>query len=284
MFKIIWIPLCLVIMACEYPQSSIDMNVRQLKDAEAKLLQNPNDRQALEFILSRLHDSHGINRVNAASVLGDAGSKIGSSLKDQAVPALSELLDKGDAFDKRAAAEALAQFGRYAQAALPVLKKNLIPGDRDVAWFSARALGEIGEPAKAAVPEFVQAIHDNATACEGFFSNFCESFIPALGKIGPSAKAAIPELDSLLSHHDAYVRMRAAVALMRIDPTDQHSLDALDKILHDQDSELRRRTMLALVECGDKARPAEKLIQDASKDDNEEVRREASSLLKLLNR
>lgn len=271
-----------MLVACMSPQRSVEMNIQRLKEAEAKLVKNPHDNEALAFLLNQLHDQQGVNRVNAAAILGDAGKKVGEAIKDRAVPALSELLDKGDMYDKRAAAEALAQFGPHAQAAVPILRENLTPSDRDVAWFSARALGEIGEPAHEAVPDLMKAIKENIGGCKGEFSSFCESFIPAIGKIGAPARSAVPDLQSLLSHSEPYVRMRLAIAIIRIDTGNQPALQTLESLLKSSDTEVRRSTMDALAECGKKAEPARKLIQASLNDSNQEVRESAAGLLRVL--
>ena len=280
--SIIVVCLSLSVLGCDVSEQSIEMNIEQLRAAKAKLLKNPQDKEALSFILNQLNDPRGIYRSNAAAVLGEVGELAGASIKDQAIPALSNLLDKGEDYDKTAAAAALKDFGPYAAPALPVLRKNLIPSNRDVAWFSARAIGNIGSGAVEAVPDLLDAIKKNADTCNGFVSIFCESFIPAIGKIGPPARSAVPDLEALLNHRNPYVRMDLVVALMRIDPGNGKALQALEKLLNDSDVEIRRRTLGALAECGKNAKPAKSLIEMATKDDDSDIRSEATDLLKLL--
>ncbi len=274
--------LSLSVFGCNGSEQAIETNIDQLRAAKAKLLKNPQDKDALSFILNQLNDRRGIYRVNAAAVLGEIAEQVGASIGAQAVPPLSNLLNKGDDYDKRAAAEALEKFGPYAGAAVPILRKNLVPSNRDVAWFSARAIGNIGADAAEAVPDLLDAIKKNADTCEGYFSSFCESFIPAIGKIGPPARGAVPDLEALLNHRDPYVRMRLAVALIRIDPSNRKALQELERLLKDSDVEIRRRSLVALGECGKDAKPAKHLIEMTIKDDDTDVRREAGDLLKLL--
>jgi HEAT repeat protein len=276
--------LTLSVFGCDSSGQAIEMNIEQLRAAEAALLKNPQDKEALAFVLNQLNDRRGIYRVNAAAVFEKVGEQVGGSISSEAVPALSNLLDKGDDYDKRAAAGALRSFGSSAAPALPILRKNLVPSDRDVAWFSAGAIGNIGSSAVEAAPDLLDAIKKNVDACEGYFSSFCASFIPALGKIGPPAKSAVPDLEALLNHRDPYVRMRLAVALMRIDPGSNKGLEQLEKLLKDSDAEIRRRSLVALAECGKDAKPAKHLVELAIKDDDSHVRREAADLLELLNK
>lgn len=232
--------LSLSVSGCDVSEQAIEMNIEQLRAAKTKLLRNPQDKEALSFILNQLNDRRGIYRANAAAVLEQVGEQVGASISGEAVPALSNLLNKGEDYDKRAAAGALRSFGPYAALALPALRKSLIPSNRDVAWFSASAIGNIGSGAVEAVPDLLDAIKKNVDACEGYFSSFCESFIPAIGKIGPPARSAVPDLEALLNHRDPYARLRLAVALMRIDPGNSKALQELERLLKNSDVEIRR--------------------------------------------
>jgi len=274
--------LTLSVMGCYVSEQAIEANIEQLKVAEAKLLQNPNDKETLSFVLNQLSDRRGIYRVNAAATLEHIGKPVGASIASQAVPALSSLLDTGEDYDKRAAAGALRSFGPFAKPALPALRKSLTPVSRDVAGFSAEAIGNIGAGAAEAVPDLLEAIKANASGCEGYFASFCESFIPALGKIGPQALKAVPDLESLLNLSDPYTRLRLAVALIRIDPGNRKALDELEKLLKDSDAQIRRRSLVALAECGKEAKPAKPLIETAVNDPDDEVRRKAFELVKVL--
>src|SRR5215203_2673571 len=222
--------LLLSVAACDQWEQAVEMNINQLREASAKLAKNPKDKAALKLLLDQLNDRRGLYRVNAAAVLGEIAMRVGGPISAEAVPALSSLLDRGDDYDKRAAASALAKFGPHARDAWPTLRKNILPADRDVAWYSAEALGNIGEPAAAAVPDLMKAIRENISQCEGYFSNFCSSFIPAIGKMRGSAAVAVPELESFLNYKDVYVRMRVAIALMRINRSNSPALQEIEKL------------------------------------------------------
>lgn len=275
--------LLLSIAGCDQSEQAIEMNINQLREASAKLEKNPGDRAALAVLVNQLSDRRGIYRVNAAAVLGETAKSVHGSISAEAVPALSSLLDRGDDYDKRAAASALAKFGPHAKDAWPILRKNLFPADRDVAWYSAEALGNIGEPAAAALPDLVRALRENISQCEGYFSSFCASFIPAIGKMRGAAAGAERELESMLSHRDPNVRMRLAVALIRINSGNSSALQEIEKLLRDSDVEVRRHTLVALRESGKDAQPVKHLIVAATKDQDEDVRETAMSALKVLN-
>src|SRR6476619_7016320 len=57
--------------------TAIDDNIQRLREAQRRLSQNPKDKDALSVILTLLKDTNGINRSNAASVLGELGAEKG---------------------------------------------------------------------------------------------------------------------------------------------------------------------------------------------------------------
>ncbi len=207
----------------------------------------------------------------------------GAAISAEAVPALIRLLDRPEDDEKRAAAFALAKFGRSAKDAAPALRKNLFPSNRDVAWFSAEALGNIGEPAAEALPDLMRTLRENIGACDGYFATFCGSFIPAIGKMRGAAVSVVPELEGFLNHKDPYVRMRIAAALLRIDAANTSALQEIEKLLASSDVEIRSRMLFVLSQSGKDARPAKHLIETATKDSDDEVREKAIKLLKNLN-
>jgi HEAT repeat protein len=275
--------LLLSVASCDQSEQAIEMNIKQLREASDKLEKNPADKAALALLVNQLSDRRDIYRVNAAAVLGETARRVAGPISAEAVPALSSLLERGDNFDKKAAASALAKFGPYAKDAWPVLRKNLFPVDRDIAWYSAEALGNIGEPAAAALPDLMKALRENISQCDGYFSSFCSSFIPAIGKMRGSAAGLERELEGMLSHRDPNVRMRLAGALIRINPGNASALQEIEKLLHNSDADVRRHTLVVLRELGKDAQPARHLIVAATKDQDEDVRETAVSAIKVLN-
>ena len=240
----------LLFMKCAVSDGAIEANIKELRAAAENLRQNPQDKQSLSVLVRQLSHRNRVYRSNAAAVLGEVAPDAGAAIAPEAVPGLAKLLEEGDNYNQRAAASALARFGKYALPALPVLRKRLTPSDRDVAWFSADAIRNIGSPAADAVPELTQALKEQLNRCRGYFSPCVKSFIPAIGAIGPAAINVKPELEGLLNHPDAYLRMAAAVALLQIDEKHQRANTETKKILMSGDEELIERTFLTLKESG----------------------------------
>jgi len=266
-----------------------DMSIReknaQLKRARDKLLKDPGDKQALSLILNMLkHDDDTVARANAATTLGGLGAGIGVSIKDTAVPALIEALEKDDMAVKDAAARALRLYGPLAKGAIPVLRRSLVPSDGSVAWHSADALGAMGPIAYEAVPDLVKVIKERQSEFLDDRPHICEFATKALGEIGPLAKEAIPELVPLLTHENPYLRIYVAVAIIRIDPANQQSLKMLESLLKDQNVDIRRNTLWTLKDSGREAGPAKYIVKASLRDRDAAVRTAASQLLYILNR
>jgi HEAT repeat protein len=105
---------CMIVIttACNMTFQSIEAKNEKLANAQAKLLANPNDKQALSVILRMLSsDNDTVARSNAAASLGTLGRTIKDSIKDEAVPALVKALDHDNIFVKRNAAQSLRAFG-----------------------------------------------------------------------------------------------------------------------------------------------------------------------------
>lgn len=274
------------IVGCTFMSASqmkeIQQNIDRLREAQSKLTENPQDRQALALILNLLKDRNGINRSNAAAVLGEVGEKIGGTIKDEAVPALIQLLRSPDLFDKKSAACALAKFGQYAKDAMPILRENLIPANGGIAWCSAEALGAMGEIAKDAVADLVRVTRESQAESVGDGPDMCQYAVQALGSIGRFARQAVSDLEALLGHNNPYLRIRAAVSLIRIDPGNQKALGALKALLNDAEVNIKQKTIWSLEDIGFASDPAKELIKAALKDNDESVRNAARRLLQLL--
>lgn len=264
---------------------TVEANILSLREAQDRLSNNPADKESLSIILNLLKDRNGVNRSNAAAVLGEVGEKNGAVIKDAAVLALISLAETGDEYDQYAAAKALRAFGPNAVAALPILRQYLSDGDNQKAWVSAEALGAMRAHAREAVPELVKAIKANQDSCTGDEPHICRFAAQALGNIGPSAAASINEIVPLLDHRNPYFRVYLAVAILRIEPKNQEALNALSSLAKDADVEVRRRTIWELKESGKEAMPAKSIVRAAATTDSDEaVRKAAAQLLEVLDR
>lgn len=263
----------------------VKKDIERLKEAEGKLLQNPGDEAALPVIMQLLHDRNGITRSNAAASLEHVAPSIGSSIKNTAVPALTEMLANGDSFDKRAAALALSSFGKYSEPAIPVLRVNLFPSERDAAWFSAETLGKIGEPASVAVPDLVKVVEENLVDELNYERRGRKYATQALGRMGPSAIDAVPSLTKFLNETDNPVfKAQLSVAIISIDPGNQGALDSAEHLLEDGRVEIRREMIWELKDAGSRAKPAIELVKKAGRDNDPSVSQAASELLSVIER
>ena len=264
---IISLLLTVAMISCGFqPTRQIELNITRLRDAEDRLEQNPKDKQALSVILNLLKDRNGINRSNAAAVLGEAGTRVGASIKDEAVPPLINLLETGDEFDRHAASGALRDFGSQAKAAIPSLIKALKDGNTSTAWHSAEALGNMGPEAKVAIPALIDAlnVYDLPELEPGFGPGPQLAFeaANALGKFGVDAKPAIPILKEKLRHPSGDFKIHLAKAIRRINPEDAESLQVLIDLLHHREIYIQRYALTALGELGKNARPAVPAIKE----------------------
>jgi HEAT repeat protein len=270
--------LCLThLFACQ----SIEKKNQALMAAQNRLIADPQDKRALADIVYVLRfDSSIVARGNAASALGTVAERHAALIKDVAVPALIDALDRDTIGVKDAAARSLVKFGPFAKNATPVLIKSLTPSDTSVAWFSAEALGNIGEEASEAVPALVKVIEDTQATCSDDSAHICHYAVTALGEIGMAARRAIPQLELMLNSKNLYFKARLAVAIMRIEPANQKAIGALEVLIKERNVQVRRVTMWSLAEIGIAARPARKLIQAAEADADESVRLAAVKLSK----
>jgi HEAT repeat protein len=259
----------------------VEQEINQLREAQNRLLKNPNDVDSLALILDMLRHGSGVTRGNAAKILGELADQIGASIADKAVPALIHLLETGDGFDKDATSEALKHFGPSAKSAIPALRRNLKPGD-SAAWNSAEALGAMGEAAREAVPDLVNVIMERQKEYLDNGPHICKFAAQALGKIGPAAKEAVPALETLLDHSNLYFRGHVAIAIISIDPANRKAFSSMEGLLKSSDVELRREIMWAIEDIGTRAAPLKSLIRQALEDRDESVRRAAARLLKSL--
>ena len=275
------ITLILIVLTISGCDAQVRKNIERLTSAQARLEANPNDEEALSTILKLLNDRNGINRANAAAVLGHAAERVGGSIKDKALPPLIRLLDDGDAYDKRAAAKGISGFGVHAAAANPVLRKSLFPSDTDAARYSALALGKIGEPAAIAVPDLLKVVEERSVDPEPL--QIREVATRSIGQIGRLAAGAAPRLMTLLGQaSDPQFQIALEVAVIRIDPGNDKAVNAMERSMRSFDADDRRRLMYEMEDAGSESKPALRVIKAARNDEDENVRNAANRLLKVI--
>lgn len=262
--------------------AAIEANIQRLRDAQDKLSKNPKDKEALSVFLNLLKDPNGLNRSNAAAVLGEVGEENGAAISEDAVPLLINMVKNGDGFDQYAALKALRGFGPHATEAIPILRANLASPDVQKTWIAAEALGRMKGSAYEAVPDLVKVINANQAQCLDELPNNCKFATQALGNIGPAAKDALPDLVSLLDHQNPYFRVYIAVALIRIQPNNQKALHSISTLLKDQNVDIRRQALWELKDIGKEAKRAKGIVEASLSDSDEAVRTAASQVLEAL--
>lgn len=266
------------------PNSAIEANIQKLREAQKRLSQDPRDKEALSVFITLLKDPNGINRANAASVLGEVGEENGAAIRGSAVPLLINMVEHGDGFDQYAALKALRGFGPHATEAIPILRANLASPVVQNTWIAAEALGRMKGAAAEAAPDLVRAIKANQDECLNDELNICMFAARALGGIGAAAKEASSDLTTLLSQVSLYTRIYVATALIRIQPTHQEALSAIGALSKDPNVTIRRLTLWELKDIGTDAEPAENIIKTALGDTDEAVRTAAAQILETFSR
>jgi HEAT repeat protein len=290
--RVIGALLCLLLTApaitCGFQSTrQIEANIERLRNAQDRLEKNPRDTEALSLILSLLRDRNGINRANAAAVLGQTGERVGAQIKDDAVPQLIDLLETGDEFDRHAASGALRDFGPHAKAAIPALLKALKDGNTSTALHSAEALGRMGDEGKVAIPSLIEALNvyeiGKLEPGQGLMPQLAFEAADALAKFGPDAKQAVPALKEKLEHPNGQFKIHLAQAIRQIDPNDAESLQVLITLLQHREIYIQRDALMALGDLGKNARPAIPAIKGYLQNKpGEEEREYATNALKRI--
>ena len=253
-----------------------EATVRQ-SAAEILGLLGPVARAAVPPLADALQDKTPAVALAAALAL----TQVDPTRAGDAVPLLVNALDNA------AVAEALADMGPEARAAVPALIAALKHREKAVRDSARHALGRIGP---RAVPALIDALKSPSEGVSVLAAEALAAVLPrpkeavpalrdalqrdrshaavyarTLGEIGPPARAAIKELNGLLP--DAAARVEAAVALIRIDPeqTDKPMSVLLSEVKAAE--EKRARTAIdALGRLGPAAQPAVSALAARLKD------------------
>ena len=220
---------------------------------------NPQMRRFASFGLGRIGRQASDRRAGVAQVLG--GQRPGrpdrrrraaywsvSGKADEAVQVLQSIIQApDDGLVRMWAADALAELGPAAKAAVPDLIPCLKSDTRYVVTSSAEALGRIGPGAASAVPALTARLTESddqytrvciaralwrISACEKSLSVFEDALrnsrdfmavsaaAEAVGEMGPQARGLAPLLRPLLKDSDSFVRDAAKKALGQIEHDD----------------------------------------------------------------
>ncbi len=160
---------------------------------------------------------------------------------------LAAKLGSGTAAERSAAADALADMGIGAQAAVPQLIAVLASPDADVRWHAARALGVIGD-AKA-----VPALRKLTTDTEALVR---AQSIYALGLLKSDDKESLTAIVAGLKDKEVQVRRAAVRALSMIKADRKVTIPLVVDLLKDADPNVATRALHSITEAGAEAVPA----------------------------
>ncbi len=176
-----------------------------------------------------------------------------------------------------AAAEAYWSVSGQADDAVRVLRSELAgSADWTTQMWSADALAEIGPAARAAVPELMACLTNDTRYV-------VTTSAEALGKIGPAAAAAIPALTARLREaDDFYTRVCIARALWRIARSPEAFPVLHDALANSRDFMAVSEAAEAVGELGTEAAGSESLLRPLLKDSDPFVRKAAADALQRI--
>lgn len=211
----------------------------------------------------------------AATALG----RIGPAAQE-AVPALTKLLDSGNEETRREAILALAEIGPKAESAVPALMGLLKKEGDPLRAGGAYALAMIG--AERAIPVLEQTVRAEDDELLRMASAW------ALVHFEPDnpayVKTAVPKLTQALTHERPLVRVKAAEALAQIGPEAAPAVPALKQALEDEDPEVRIAALDALAAVGPDAGDAVASVIPLLEADDATVRAAAANALGRIGR
>lgn len=178
--------LCCTFLSCSNASNDDQLKLEALYE---KSLSDPQDTVAFESIWQLSHSKDEGIRGNALAYLGLLAQEH-PSYRDATVRRMIAVLQHGDKWDKRVAAEKMVDLaGPDTTVAIPSLIACLSDPKADYAWFAAEALGNYGRAADSAVDELEAAL---STSCGDKDNQMAEFAMRSLGKIGnPTSVKAI---------------------------------------------------------------------------------------------
>jgi HEAT repeat protein len=205
---------------------------------------------------------------------------------EEAIPALSRMLENPDNRVTRIAAKALGDIGPGAAPAVPAMLAAL-HRDPTTLDFWARsaifeALGKVGPGAKAAMPDILTELNSPRFIESIDYSVHRLEFRPCLGAITAAALIGGADLEvlavlhMLLAGEDDYVRRTALGWLVRLSP---EAPDVLDYLLDRLDQSRGRagvEDFLAIGNLNVDRREAVEPLTDALNNDDPEIRKAAA--------
>jgi HEAT repeat protein len=198
------------------------------------------DPPTVSQLVQRLGDPDPDARAGAAADLGRQGAAA-----KPAIPALVAALRDGAETSRgervsRSASEALAAIG---EDAVPALTAVLESPEPLVRVGAAAAIHDLGPKAKAAVPRLVELLAKDDPANR-------IPLIAALQGIGPAAKPALPRLMKLLDSDDFHTQYWACRAIGAVGAEAKPAVPILCRLTHEGLPSVRRNAAAALGKIG----------------------------------
>ena len=202
-----------------------------------------------------------------------------STVSEQAMPLLIQMLADGDSVSENRVVQSLGKHGTAAAPAMPQLLVLWEIGDRHTRSRLLDTWSQIGSAAADATPLLLDALEDGDDWAH-------RQIIDTLGEIGEAAEAAIPQLLEQLQQHDPTPDIpypsswatRAAIALGKI------CLDRLVELLDSDDPTLRTHAAYGLGQLDSLPESVVLRLQAALNDRHSRVRIAAALALAELHR
>lgn len=184
---------------------------------------------------------------------------------------LMNILEHSISYDESwAATDALVSLAWVPEARVDELAEMLRKHNQ--AGWAARILKAIG-PVKVA--PVIEALRRDNRLSREFAAD-------VLGSYGPAAQEAVPILREYLTTCTDNLRTWSAIALAQIEPSPEVVPVLIDTVQHGQDRTARSLALHGLGLCGDLARSALPVVEQACQDEDEKIRQVAQAVLERL--
>jgi HEAT repeat protein len=160
---------------------------------------------------------------------------------------LTAALASASAEERYAAADALADLGLSAQAAVPQIAAALAADDPHLRWRAARALGTTGSPAAAPVLQKAANDEEPLVRAQAIF---------ALGRLRAADEQSLATIVSHLTDKEVQVRRACVRALRLIEAPRATVIPLVIKLLEDADPAVAMRALSSIAEGGVEVVPA----------------------------
>lgn len=184
----------------------------------------------------------------AATLIGDISQvdELGDRALDSVVPILAETLGDGDSSVRKAAAEALGDFGPLADVAIPALSRALLGEDSGVSETAASSLVKIGQQS---VPGLTEALNSDDAITRLYAAD-------AIWTLTQDSSLILPTLVSSLADGSVETREMAALGITYLGRQALPAIPALRNLLRNDNNRVINIAQLVLLILNNKNEPA----------------------------